>query len=759
MSRILSPNLESALGWTVVHSLWQATAIALLVAVLMIALRKKSAQTRYLVSCTGLFATLVAAIITFCFYFDFSYQISGIRYQVSDADLQDKLTVNSSEVITGSSKLIADIGFKDYFNQHLPLIVSVWLMGVALFTLRLLSGVSYVAYLKRYRNAPMKGDWQARVEFLCEQLGVTKAVEIFESALVKTPMTVGSLKPIILFPLGAVAGLSSEQMEAILAHELAHILRKDYFFNIVQSIVEILFYFHPAVWWLSNTIRNERENCCDDIAVSISGNSLSYAKALVNLQELHAHSPILAMGFSGKNSKNQLLNRVKRLLNQPQTKSNIMEKLVATCFLLLVLALTSFSENRKEESGISNQVSGTDGQNIETTDSSKSTNSYKDGLGTFTYIDDKENVKWQMRDGEIVQLNINGKEITEKEFPKYYASLKKWKTSIPELISDSLPKTSFGQYSDLTFKDGKNKYHYVVENDELTKLSINGKEIPKEDFGKYTEFLKKKNAFYPPPPPLPGIPEPPPPPSPSIWSSDKNGNAKLGANSYSYSTNTSVDAQLAENSKAVAEKSRRMEEQGKLIALNSMRIANQSLKNLHINVGGDNLDEGDGKCDPCDDERSDLKNQLKDLISKAQLFDTDDAKDVAFYNKKAAQLKDIKRRLNNSGIQSDEINKIRNEMRKMREEIEEFDDNSEELYPNKKTKYGWQAGFEAELLKDGLIQDANHYSIGMFTGDDQIIINNDQKNRQVFLKYQALYERLTGSKLRRANHLEYSKGE
>jgi len=115
-------------------------------------------------------------------------------------------------------------------------------------------------------------------------------------------MTIGALKPIILFPIGAVTYLSVEQMEAILAHELAHIRRNDYFFNILHSLVEIIFYFHPAVWWLSNTIRNERENCCDDIAVSVSGNSLSYAKALVNLQELHAHSPTLAMGFAGKGS-------------------------------------------------------------------------------------------------------------------------------------------------------------------------------------------------------------------------------------------------------------------------------------------------------------------------------------------------------------------------------------------------------------------------------------------------------------------------
>ena len=297
MSRIFSPNLEYALGWTVVHSLWQATAIALMIAILMIALREHSAQTRYVVGCVGLFTTLLTSIITFCFYFEFR-STSQTAHYLARTRIIHSIVTDTRQLLNSSTR----VSFQDYFNQHLPLIVSVWLMGVALFALRLLSGISYIAYLKRYRNSPMLGDWQARVEYLSEQLGVKKAVEILESALVKTPMTIGALKPIILFPIGAVTYLSVEQMEAILAHELAHIRRNDYFFNILHSLVEIIFYFHPAVWWLSNTIRNERENCCDDIAVSVSGNSLSYAKALVNLQELHAHSPTLAMGFAGKGS-------------------------------------------------------------------------------------------------------------------------------------------------------------------------------------------------------------------------------------------------------------------------------------------------------------------------------------------------------------------------------------------------------------------------------------------------------------------------
>ncbi len=755
MSRILSPNLEYALGWTVVHSLWQATAIALLVAVLMIALRKRAAQTRYIVSCAGLFTTFISAIVTFCIYFDFSNSVSEDGGQIIEQNTLKDIVLNKTKDLV---EISSSIGFREYFNQHLPLIVSVWLMGVALFTLRLLSGVSYITYLKRYRNSPMHGEWQARVEYLCEQLGVIKAVEIFESALVKTPMTIGSLKPIILFPIGAVCHLSVEQVEAILAHELAHIRRKDYLFNILQSIVEILFYFHPAVWWLSNTIRNERENCCDDIAVSISGNSLSYAKALVNLQELHAQSPMLAMGFSGKSSKNQLLNRVKRLLNQPQSKSNIMEKLVATCFLLLVLVFTSFSENSDNKLATENTLNTeTPEQQSEVCDSSKfsqhRSNSYKNGLGTFTYIDDKENVKWQMRDGEIVHLNINGKEISEKKFPNYYASLKRWKTSIPELIIDSLPNHPISNdFADFSYSNGKDKYHYVIEKGEITHLNVNGKEIPKEQFGEYREFLEKKDAFLPipPTPPVPPVPpvSPVPPTPPSFnkfWSSNSNFNKN-----YSKKITLSPKVHVDVNPDVAIS----LSNNAMMVANQSLLAANDAFQNTNFNFSTVN----DDKCNPCDEQRMELKNQLKDIINKIQEFDTEDAKDAGFYQTKAAQIREIKRKLNNTNIQSDEVDKIRKEMRQIRTDMEDFDDSGDELYPNKKTKYGWQSGFEQELRKDGYIKDGTRVHIMMNSSNEQLIVNDRWiQNREVYLKYEKLYQQLTGSKLRRTRHIEYNK--
>ena len=168
------------------------------------------------------------------------------------------------------------------------------------------------------------------------------------------------------------------------------------------------------------------------------------------------------------------------------------------------------------------------------------------------------------------------------------------------------------------------------------------------------------------------------------------------------------------------------------------------------------LNGGDENCNPCNEERAELKNELKDVIVELSNFDTEDTRDMTFYNTKAAQIKEIKRKLSDAAIKGDEIVKLRSEMQKIREEMEEFDD-SGDLFPNRKTKYGWQAGFEQELLKDGLIKDVKHYSIRMQSENDEIEINDDTKSHEVFLKYKKLYEQLTGSKLRRAKEIESRK--
>jgi beta-lactamase regulating signal transducer with metallopeptidase domain len=155
----------------------------------------------------------------------------------------------------------------------------------------------------------------------------------------------GWLKPVILLPIGFVNHLSFAEVEAVLAHELAHIARRDWIFNLLQAFVESLFYYHPAVWWISQVVRRERENACDDVALAATGNPLAFARALVQVQEMAAPIPALALALSGKRRR-PLLERVRRILNQaPQQQHQVMEKITATVILLALLALVGLRAN------------------------------------------------------------------------------------------------------------------------------------------------------------------------------------------------------------------------------------------------------------------------------------------------------------------------------------------------------------------------------------------------------------------------------
>ncbi|MEM9991807.1 MAG: M56 family metallopeptidase, partial [Bacteroidota bacterium] len=216
--------------------------------------------------------------------------------------------------------------------------------------------------------------------------------------------------------------LSVQEVEVILAHELAHIARHDYLFNILQSIVEVLFFFHPVVWWLSANIRKERENCCDDLALHLCNDPLIYAKTLVCVEELQqTFRPPLAMTLFG--SKKQLLTRVQRILNHPQSKSNTMEKMTATALLLLALcgyaATNSFEQTNSETNAITTTTSSTESE-VRISD----TSTPLDTLPSRTYSNlriknDEQNVHVKVRNGEIQYLKVDGKKIKPADFKDY----------------------------------------------------------------------------------------------------------------------------------------------------------------------------------------------------------------------------------------------------------------------------------------------------------------------------------------------------
>ncbi len=425
------------------HSLWQAMLVALLMAGAMILLQKRPARVRYVLANGSLLLVILLACYTF----------ASIYYGGTDEKVSATL-LGGTEVGVATENFQTSFWaiFETYFNEHMPLIVVIWLMGMVLFLLRMLGGLAYVEYLKNRFTREMPENWQLQLKQLINKLSLKREVRILESALVTVPMVIGWVKPVILIPVGAVNGLTADQAEAVLAHELAHISRHDFLINILQSIVEVLFYFNPAIWWISAVIRSERENCCDDIALELCNNRLVYAKALVAIEEQNqVKVPGMALAFS--NGKKQTLNRIRRILNHPQNKSKIMEKFAITSLLLLTILVVSMSEYNAADF-ISEEALHSDSEIItiessieplrsdattfarETNHIQKVTVTVTDTLpkGKNRLIVEREDQKMEVEieDGEIKAMKIDGKEIPKEEFEQHVVEVEELWGTEPE---------------------------------------------------------------------------------------------------------------------------------------------------------------------------------------------------------------------------------------------------------------------------------------------------------------------------------------
>lgn len=312
-----------ALGWALVHFLWQGTAIALLLVAANRALRRATPNARYLAACAALVLMLAAPVATF---FRLSRPIAEpvALSAAPTAQIFSAVAPSDDSPVPPSGEI-----------PWLPLIVAVWATGVALLSVRMAGGL-LVARRLRLRATPVTNrEWRERIDRLAARLRLRRGVALCESALAEVPMTIGWLRPAILVPAGALLRLSPEQMEAILAHELAHVRRLDFPVNLLQKAVETLLFYHPAVWWVGRRIRAERENCCDDLAVAICGDAVVYARALVELETLAAgRAPQVALAATG----GSLLDRVKRLLHAERVARRSPGAGLAAVLVVLVLA-------------------------------------------------------------------------------------------------------------------------------------------------------------------------------------------------------------------------------------------------------------------------------------------------------------------------------------------------------------------------------------------------------------------------------------
>lgn len=332
---LLGQPFMQTLGWALIHFLWQGTLVAILYGVARRLLKDRAADVRYLMACGALVLLLALPVAS---VYVIARTATGPSALAPHARLNtlrlaappERLRDSSTERMTATAderlamvpqelpSSLARRGFRD-FSGILPWLVCAWLVGALLLSLKFMGGWALTRRLKGQQANPLSERWQDSVARLSRRLQLSKAVRVCESVLVEVPTVIGWLRPLVLVPAGMLTGLPAQQIEALIAHELAHVRRHDYLINLLQTMIETLLFYHPAVWWISRQVRIEREHCCDDMAVAAcDGDVLLYARALTGLEQLRGTRPgQLALAASG----GSLLGRVRRLLEGPRPAS------------------------------------------------------------------------------------------------------------------------------------------------------------------------------------------------------------------------------------------------------------------------------------------------------------------------------------------------------------------------------------------------------------------------------------------------------
>ena len=314
--------IAQAISQALLHFIWQGAAVALLLWITLAILGRRPARLRYAVSCAAFAVMCALPFITAVLV----YRPPGSAVPfIGGGSIADAAV----------PAVLASPAFLPRLLDAIEAwVLPVWSAGVMLLAIRFVRSAGHVGKLKR-SGEPVGPALAETASQLARRMGITKSLRVLTSALADTPSVVGFLKPVILFPPAALLNLSPAQLESIVAHELAHIGRHDYLINLLQTIAETLFFYQPAIWWVSSRIRAERELCCDDMVVDICGDPVGYARALTQLERLRLGSPALALLSTG----GPLMYRIQRLTGvaehqpAPRASAALAAGLAIVCFL------------------------------------------------------------------------------------------------------------------------------------------------------------------------------------------------------------------------------------------------------------------------------------------------------------------------------------------------------------------------------------------------------------------------------------------
>jgi bla regulator protein blaR1 len=468
MLTFFADSFVLALGWTLLHSLWQGAAIALLVALLHPILT--TPQARYRLALGGLLAILGVAVGTFFYLYDPAAPADALtRITLTDTTYFSFQNIENQTHTTW----IERAGW--WFEAHHQWVVAAWLVGFSMLLARLLGGLWYLHRIEQTAQ-PVGEALHLTLQRLAGAMRLRRPIALLQTTRLGTPATFGWLRPVVLLPIGLLNHLSPAEVEAVLAHELAHLARRDWPVQMLQAFVEAIFHFHPAVWWLSSVVRREREKCCDLLALRhLHQPRVAYARALVQVQAFSLQNratpqPQLALYATGNapNRRNSpFFERIQSILLQsPQQKSLLMQRSLAAAILLAALSFWGLRAHTPDFTGTLSAAASEWFFGFENAEP---------GTDTLPPAAGQRRV--------IVNQDIRMVQRVEDEV------------------------------------DGK-KLKFTAVNGDITELEIDGQKIAAADFGKHKSLTDKVLADMPAPPPPPaaptpaGMPAPPAPPAP-----------------------------------------------------------------------------------------------------------------------------------------------------------------------------------------------------------------------------------------------------
>ncbi len=352
MQLLFQSAFLQALGRAILDSIWQMLLLFLLYHFILWLGRIKSATVKNFLSTVAVFTGFIVFLISFVRYYISSTTMLSLVIEQNG----DHNQMLSNFALNQQWKLL--LNWMEYkLNLVIPYLSVAYLFILSWFVFRLAMEMRLAKMLRHRGIQSVSEDLNDFFEYLVQQVGVEKKVLLYLSSKVDIPSTLGFFKPLVLLPVAAINHLSPAQLEAVLLHELAHIKRNDYFWNIGLTITETILFFNPFAQLLINTARKERENSCDDMVMQLQQNAPVYAEALLNVEKARLIQPRIVMAL-GQPQQHLLAYRIKRILNVPVEKNKISNRILALVLVTILFGLTGWLVKHKQK-----ETSGTNATN------------------------------------------------------------------------------------------------------------------------------------------------------------------------------------------------------------------------------------------------------------------------------------------------------------------------------------------------------------------------------------------------------------